>query len=133
MKKCDEAKEILIALGMPEKQQSHFCCFTLLAMLNISPETDWSEATNEWTRIHDIIKFAREEYRTMYPEETREIFRKQAVYKLRDAALIEDNGKAINSPNYRYRITKETLELIQSFGTVDWETNLEKFKNPTTV
>ena len=30
---------------------------------------------------------------------------------------MEDNGKATNSPNYRYRITYETLELIQAYNT----------------
>lgn len=128
MEKFNEAKEILIALGMPKKQQAHLCCYSLLAMLNISPDNNWSEATNEWIRIHDILQFAKEKYRAIYAENSRETFRKQAMHQFRNAALIEDNGKPTNSPNYRYRITKETLELIQSFGTVEWDTKLEEFK-----
>ena len=128
MEKFNEAKEILIALGMPKKQQAHLCCYSLLAMLNISPDNNWSEATNEWIRIHDILQFAKEKYRAIYAENSRETFRKQAMHQFRNAALIEDNGKPTNSPNYRYRVTKETLELIQSFGTVEWDTKLEEFK-----
>lgn len=30
--------------------------------------------------------------------------------------MIKDNGKATNSPNYRYRLTTETLEMIRSLG-----------------
>ena len=45
----------------------------------------------------------------------------------RNAAFIEDNGKATNSPNYRYRLTDEMLRLIQSFGTADWERSLARF------
>ena len=43
-----------------------------------------------------------------------ETFRKQAMHPFRTAALIEDNGKATNSPNYRYRITSEFLKVIQN-------------------
>lgn len=35
------------------------------------------------------------------------------MHHFRTAALIEDNGKATNSPNYGYRLTKETLEMVQ--------------------
>lgn len=47
--------------------------------------------------------------------------------QLRNATFIEDNGKATNSPNYRYRLTDEMLHLIQSFGTADWERSLACF------
>ena len=36
------------------------------------------------------------------------------MHAFRTAALIEDNGKATNSPNYRYRITNEFLCVIQN-------------------
>ena len=35
------------------------------------------------------------------------------MHHFRTAALIEDNGKATNSPNYRYRLTDEFLKVIQ--------------------
>ena len=49
------------------------------------------------------------------------------MHHFRNAAFIEDNGKATNSPNYRYRLTDEMLHLIQSFGTADWERCLACF------
>lgn len=39
------------------------------------------------------------------------------MHQFREGAIVEDNGKATNSPNYRYRITYETLELIQAYNT----------------
>lgn len=39
------------------------------------------------------------------------------MHQFREGAIVEDNGKATNSPNYRYRITYETLELIQSYNS----------------
>ncbi len=78
-------------------------------------------------RIHDIIAFSNQYYGTSYAENSRETFRKQAMHRFRTAALIEDNGKATNSPNYRYRITNETLDVIRSLGTKNAENQLHRF------
>ena len=129
MDKIKEAKNILKAIGMPEKQQSDLCCYTLLAMANITNENNWPNAQNNWIRIHDIISFISEKYGITYAENSRETFRKQAMHTVRDAALIEDNGKATNSPNYKYRITEETKKLIKSYNTIYWKDELKKFSN----
>lgn len=128
MGKIDDVREMLIALGMPERQQSDLCCYAFLAMLRVDPAAAWSDATNEWIRIHDILQFIKKSYNVTYAENSRETFRKQAMHQFRNAALIEDNDKATNSPNYRYRITEETLNLIHSFGTEEWTVRLKKFK-----
>lgn len=127
MTKLAEAKNILKDLGMPDKQLSDICCFSLLAMLNISNDKDWSLASNEWIRIHDIIQFTKNNYEVAYAENSRETFRKQAMHSFRAAALIEDNNVSTNSPNYRYRVTDEVLSLIQSYNTDAWEKNLTDF------
>lgn len=128
MKKKDEAKEILNALGVPAKQQNAMCCYVLLAMAGLIEENSWQDATNEWIRIHDVIAFSNINYDTTYAENSRETFRKQAIHHFRNAAFIEDNGEATNSPNYRYRLTGEMLDLIHSFGTDNWETKLTSFQ-----
>lgn len=114
MDKLESVKELLGRINMPSKQQSTLCCLTLLAMANLRKETSWREATNKWIRIHDIISFIADNYGVIYAENSRETFRKQAMHPFRTAALIEDNGKATNSPNYRYRITTEFLKVICS-------------------
>ena len=103
------------------------CCCVLLAMANLTEEQAWGSAANNWIRIHDVIAFANSNYGTTYAENSRETFRKQAMHHFRNAAFIEDNGKATNSPNYRYRLTDEMLRLIQSFGTANWERSLARF------
>lgn len=113
MDKLETAKTLLAQIGMPPKQQSMICVFTLLAMANVRKDTPWGEATNEWIRIHDIIAFTSDCYGVVYAENSRETFRKQALHPFRTAALIEDNGLATNSPNYRYRLTNEFLMVIQ--------------------
>ncbi len=128
MSKFDEAKAILSALNVPVKQQNNMCCCVLLAMANVFENTPWKKATNGWIRIHDVIAFAGEYYNIIYAENSRETIRKQAMHHFRNAAFIEDNGKATNSPNYRYRLTDEMLALLKSFGTESWEETLTTFQ-----
>lgn len=128
MSKFDEAKAILSTLNVPAKQQNNMCCCVLLAMANVLESTPWENATNDWIRIHDVIAFASDNYGIIYAENSRETIRKQAMHHFRNAAFIEDNGKATNSPNYRYRLTDEMLILIQSYGTAQWHRNLVEFQ-----
>lgn len=127
MGKISEAQAILRAIGMPERQQTPICALSLLALAHIRPADDWCQASNEWIRIHDIIQFVNLNYEVDYAENSRETFRKQAMHHFRNAALIEDNGKATNSPNYRYRLTQETVRLLQTFHTDLWEKSLKEF------
>lgn len=127
MGKVEEARQLLQEIGMPEKQQTDLCCYVLLAMANVKEDDDWKIATNEWVRIHDIIQFVGAYYGVTYAENSREIFRKQALHHFRTAALIEDNGKATNSPNYRYRLTTETLEMIRSIGGHKADSAIKRF------
>lgn len=127
MDKIEETREFLQKVGMPKAQQADICCYVILAMARIKPNMSWSEATNEWIRIHDIIQFANIYYGATYAENSRETFRKQALHRFRTAALVEDNGKATNSPNYRYRLTDETLQMLKAVGTKQEQTELNRF------
>lgn len=116
MDKLESVKDLLERINMPLRQQSELCCLTLLAMAGQKEDMPWCEAASEWIRIHDIISFIADNYGIVYAENSRETFRKQAIHPFRTAALIEDNGKSTNSPNYRYRITPEFLDVIRSLS-----------------
>ena len=126
-KKIEETREFLQTIGMPKAQQADICCYVILAMAGIKPDMLWSEATNEWIRIHDIIQFVNAFYGMSYAENSRETFRKQALHRFRTAALIEDNGTATNSPNYRYRLTEETVQILRTMGTPKWGESIKRF------
>lgn len=123
MHKIDDARKLLMEIGMPRAQQADICALSLLALANIKPSDEWEKASNNWIRIHDIIAFVNKYYGATYAENSRETFRKQAIHRFRTAALIEDNGQATNSPNYRYRITDEALNVLRSINT-DKETEI---------
>ncbi|MBQ8443313.1 MAG: restriction endonuclease [Bacteroides sp.] len=117
MDNLKKMQDLLVKLQVPAKQQAELCAYTLLAMAGIKKKNSWNKATNEWVRIHDIIQFTEKNYGKAYAENSRETFRKQALHHFRTAAFIEDNGKATNSPNYRYRLTDEFLHLIKDSGS----------------
>ena len=126
-KKLDDIKSILLSLGIPQEIINDMCCYSLLAMLGVSENTPWKEATNEWIRIHDVIQVINASYGIKYAENSRETIRKKAMHPLRDAGIIEDNGSVTNSPNYRYRITIEALNLFNSYSSELWNSNLCNF------
>lgn len=128
MSKVDEAKEFLEEFGMPEQQLTDIAAYTVLTLSDIKPKDDWRNATNNWIRIHDVLQFSSSNYNKTYAENTRETIRKNCMHQFREAALIEDNGKATNSPNYRYRITTEALTLIHTYKTPDWDAALKRFR-----
>ena len=127
MKKIEEARVILKDLQVPQKQLSDICCYTLLAMAGIKKKDSWENATNDWIRIHEVIIFVKNNYGITYAENSRETFRKQAMHHFRNAGFIEDNDKATNSPDYRYRITNEMLSLIRKFGQISWQSEIDRF------
>ena len=129
MSKLDEAREILNALQVPVKLQNEMCCLTLLALAGIGKEKSWADATNNWMRIHDILSFMKEQYGIIYAENTRETIRKKPIHNFRNAAFIEDAGKATNCPRYSYRVTEEMLELLRCYRTEAWESKLAKFRS----
>lgn len=127
MDNLDSAKEILKAIEMPERQQNDISAYTLLALANIREHDKWSESTANWIRIHDIIRFIYVNYDVQYAENSRETFRKQVIHQFRDAAIIEDNGRPTNSPQYRYKLTAEFLKLIQTYDSPEWDNSLNEF------
>ena len=129
MNKVESVRKLLQSIGMPKAQQADICCLSILAMANVKPDSEWLRATNEWIRVHDIIQFANIYYGTTYAENSRETFRKQAMHHFRTAALIEDNGKATNSPNYRYRLTDEALNLIRNIGSYNLDSSISNFSS----
>ena len=130
MKNVTTMRKALVALGVPAAQTTDICCFSLLSLAGIDKVDAFGSATNKWMRIHDVIVFTNANYRTRrnaYAENSRETFRKQAMHHFRNAAFIEDNGKATNSPDYRYRVTDEMLAVLKSYGTEAWEDLVESF------
>jgi len=131
MGKLEEAKEILIALGMPKKQQGDRTAFVLLSLAGLRENDRWSNASDNSLRTVDMMKFMAEHYDKKYAPNSRESVRKGSVQPLCDGAIADqntdDSGRATNSGNYSYQLTVEAINVIKTYGTPGWETQLQNW------
>jgi adenine-specific DNA-methyltransferase len=130
-KKIDEAARILKALGLPTAQQNERSALTLLALLDVRPETSWAVASNPLRGITQMMDFFAGEYGKRYKPNTRESVRRLTVHQFLDAGLIVANpdkpSRAINSGKTVYQIEESVLELLRVYGTNGWDERLQTY------
>jgi hypothetical protein len=135
MKKRDarlkEAKEVLRALGLPNEQQNERSALCLLALLDLSPVSSWSNASNPLMGITPIMDWSRKHYGREYAPNTRGTFRRQTMHQFVAAALALYNpdkpDRPVNSPAAVYQIEPTALALLRTFGTSAWAENLRSY------
>lgn len=127
-RRIDEARLVLANLRMPPGQQNAMCALTLLALLDLTPEQKWLEATNPMRGIHAIMQYSDANYGTNWAENTRESFRKDAIHYFESARLIaknpDDPNRPTNSGKTVYQVTDEALALLHTFGSEEWAERL---------
>ncbi|MDQ0215559.1 hypothetical protein J2S13_001977 [Oikeobacillus pervagus] len=128
MGKLQEAKDILKQLGMPPKQYNDRSGYVFLALAGVKEEDSWADASINSLRIVDMMEFMAKHYGKIYKPNSRETIRKESIHQFVDGAIAvsndDDDERATNSPKYSYRLADETLEVIQAYGTVEWEEKL---------
>ena len=124
----DDALEILASLGFPDAQRNERSALCLLALLNLSPEKSWADATDPLVGITPILEWLRENYDKYYAPNTRETVRRQTMHQFVNAALAlynpDDPNRPVNSPKTVYQIESSALVLLRTFGTSEWQENL---------
>jgi hypothetical protein len=130
-KKIEEGLHILISLGMPKEQQNDRTSLCLLALLNITPEKEWSQAENPMLGIRGILDFAREKYKVPYAENTRESVRKYSVKQLVTAGILmhnpDDPSRAVNSSENCYQVDPIALDLFKKYNSPEWLKQLSSY------
>ena len=123
--------EILKALDLPTGQQNERSALTLLALLDLRPETPWAEAKDPLMGITPIMDFCRDHYGRQYAPNTRETFRRQTMHQFVDAGLAvpnpDDPSRPVNSPKFCYQIEPTALELLKTYGTPAWGDGLKAY------
>lgn len=129
--RVNEGTAVLRALGMPRGQLNERSSLTLLALLALRPEDPWSAASDPLRGITPMMEVFREEYGKTYAPNTRETVRRQSVHQFLDAGLIvinpDDPARATNSALTVYQIEASALALFRTYGTDEWEANLETY------
>lgn len=129
--RIDQALTILRDVGLPRAQQQERSALTLLALVDVKPDTPWSEASNPLRGITPMMTFFAEHYGKTYAPNSRETVRRQTVHQFLQAGLItinpDDPERPTNSGQTVYQVESSTLELIRTYGTPDWDKNLRTY------
>lgn len=127
-----EAAAALTALQFGSKQRNETAAYTLLALLDIQPETpSWAEAQAPLRGITPIIDFIAEAYGVRYAPNTRETIRDDAVKFFVEEGLLlrnpDDPHRPTNSGKTVYQIEPAALSLLRKFGTLKWTPALQRY------
>lgn len=129
--KIDQALAILKDFGLPRGQQNVRSALTLLALVDVRPETSWSHAGAPLRGITPMIEFFVTYYGKAYQPNSRESVRKETVHQFVQAALAIQNpdrpDRPTNSPLYVYQIEPDALEVIRAYGTDAWDDRLRTY------
>jgi adenine-specific DNA-methyltransferase len=127
-RRVQQALAILKDLGLPREQQNERSALTLLALLDLKPDTPWPEASNPLWGIAQMLTFFARHYRKTYRTGSRETVRRYTVHQFLQAGLAIPNpdkpSRPTNSPQAVYQIEPTALALIRSYGTPSWEANV---------
>ena len=125
------ALQILADLGLPKAQQNERSALSLLALLNLQPKRNWSQAESPLMGITPIMDWIRDHYDKDYAPNTRETIRRQTMHQFVDAGLAvyspDNPTRPVNSPAAVYQIETSALDLLRRFGTTTWKSNLSAY------
>jgi hypothetical protein len=126
-----ETIEALKALQFGPKQRNETAAYTLLALLDLQPETAWTASRAPLRGITPVIDFIANAYGVRYAPNTRETIRDDAVKFFVEEGLLlrnpDDPNRPTTSGKTVYQIEKAGLELFRKFGTVEWPGALAEY------
>lgn len=127
--KIEQALEILKALGMPRAQLNERSVLTLLALLNLHPDGEWSKVERPMLGVTPIMDWCRDVYGKEYAPNTRETFRRQTLHQFCDGGIAlynpDEPNRAVNSPKACYQIAPELHSILVLYGTKEWKIALD--------
>lgn len=131
MRKVEEAREILAALGLPFAQRNERSALTLLALAALSPKSSWRSTQRPLLRIWDIMAFIRARYGKNYAANTRETIRRQTIHQFEQARLVDRNPddplRPTNSGRNVYQLTTEAAAVLSAFGSGCFDAEVRTF------
>lgn len=130
-KRLEEAIGVLDSLGLPRAQRNERSALCLLALLDITPNKNWTQAHDPLVGITPIMNWASKYYKKEYAPNTRETVRRQTMHQFVNAGIALYNpdkpDRPVNSPKAVYQIEPAALALLQTFGTNQWRRNLTAY------
>jgi hypothetical protein len=129
--RLQEARAVLIDLGLPKAQHNERTALCLLALLGLTPGKKWSQAGSPRVGITPIMDWAREHYDKNYAPNTRETVRRQSMHQFVQAGIARYNpdepNRPVNSPHAVYQVAPELLGVLQTYKTGAYRGKLEEY------
>ncbi|TDB52824.1 BsuBI/PstI family type II restriction endonuclease [Photorhabdus khanii] len=130
--KLQQAQILLKTLGLPKQQYNNRSAWVFLALANIKPTDDWSNAQAPMLPTVDIMQFIREHYGQDYKPNSRETIRRQTLHQFEQARIIDRNrddlSRATNSKDNNYSLNQPILEVLREFPNGQWQQKIEEYK-----
>ena len=134
--KINEAISILEALNIPKAQVNQRSALTLLALLGLTKDNLWSDATPSLLGITEMMNYFETHFGVRYAPNTRETVRRFTIHQFIQMGIVEANpddpSRPINSPNNKYVVSTEFLNLAKAFNTVVWNNSLKEYLDKAT-
>ncbi|WP_421902196.1 BsuBI/PstI family type II restriction endonuclease [Maridesulfovibrio sp.] len=131
--KLVQAKEILMALGMPPAQFNDRSAWVFLALANIRPNDNWSNVQAPLLRTVEIMEFIRDEYGMDYKPNSRETIRRQTLHQFEQARIVDRNrddpSRATNSAYNNYSLNAPIVNILKDFPNGRWLNKINQYKN----
>lgn len=126
-----EARDILAQVGMPRAQRNDRSAWTLLALGDVRPDTEWQATAEPTLGITPIMSWIAQHYGKQYAPNTRETVRRQTIHQFVAAGIAlynsDEPDRAVNSPKAGYKLTPEALTLLRSYSGPGWGAALSTF------
>ena len=130
--KIEQSLRILSTIGVPREQQNTRSALTLLALVDVKPNDDWSTASAPLRTISEMMGYFSTHYGTTYAPNTRETVRRQTIHQFWQMGLVSHNpdkpDRPTNSPYYCYQVSEPLLRLVRMFASPSWEDELTRFR-----
>ncbi|MFJ4611916.1 BsuBI/PstI family type II restriction endonuclease [Streptomyces griseus] len=126
-----EARRLLQLLGFDSERSNERSAYVLLALLELGPDQDWTQAERSMLRTVQIMQWLREFYEKDYAANSRETIRRFTLHQFVDAGLVVQNpdqpDRPVNSPKWCYQIEPAAYGLITSFGQEGFNERLVEY------
>lgn len=135
--KLNQARAILTDLDLPKGQRNERTALCLLALLNLTPGSKWSNVQSPMIGITPIMDWVRTHYGKDYAPNTRETVRRQSMHQFVQAGISLYNpdrpDRPVNSPHAVYQIAPELLDVLRAYNTARYKAKLVAYLSVRTT
>jgi hypothetical protein len=126
-----ETRRILAQLNFDAERSNERSALVLLALVGLTPDTAWADATSPRLRTVEIMAWLRTHYGKDYKPNSRETIRRFTLHQFVAALLVEENpdqpDRPVNSPKWCYQIHPRALSLLRGVGETAFEQHVREY------